>query len=106
MSDNNIGILKERLKQNVIHIDDFNGVDDLLYYCIIDKYVIFNRIALKNYFIDNTERPVINCNSSYEKFVEEMENRFNLSAVFNNVNFCTDIRILDLIDKTNNLRIE
>ena len=98
--------LKERLKQNVIHLYTFDDVDDLLYYCINDKYVIFDSIILKNYFINSTTRVVINCNSSYEKFVDEMEKYFDETTIFNNVNFCNDVNILSIIDKTNNLRLD
>lgn len=98
--------LKTRLKQNVIHLYTFDDVDDLLYYCINDKYVIFDSIILKNYFINSTTRVVINCNSSYDKFVDEMEKYFDETTIFNNVNFCNDVNILNIIDKTNNLRLD
>lgn len=98
--------LKDRLKQNVIHLYTFDDVDDLLYYCINDKYVIFDSIILKNYFINSTSRVVINCNSSYDKFVDEMEKYFDETTIFNNVNFCNDVNILSIIDKTNNLRLD
>ena len=98
--------LKDRLKQNVIHLYTFDDVDDLLYYCVNDKYVIFDSIILKNYFINSTSRVVINCNSSYDKFVEEMEKYFDETTIFNNVNFCNDVSILSIIDKTNNLRLD
>lgn len=98
--------LKTRLKQNVIHLYTFDDVDDLLYYCINDKYVIFDSIILKNYFINSTTRVVINCNSSYDKFVDEMEKYFDETTIFNNVNSCNDVNILSIIDKTNNLRLD
>lgn len=98
--------LKDRLKQNVIHLYTFDDVDDLLYYCINDKYVIFDSIILKNYFINSTSRMVINCNSSYDKFVDEMEKYFDETTIFNNVNSCNDVNILSIIDKTNNLRLD
>lgn len=98
--------LKDRLKQNVIHLYTFDDVDDLLYYCVNDKYVIFDSIILKNYFINSTTRVVINCNSSYDKFVDEMEKYFDETTIFNNVNFCNDVNILSIIDKTNNLRLD
>lgn len=98
--------LKDRLKQNVIHLYTFDDVDDLLYYCINDKYVIFDSIILKNYFINSTTRVVINCNSSYDKFVDEMEKYFDETTIFNNVNSCNDVNILSIIDKTNNLRLD
>lgn len=97
---------KDRLKQNVIHLYTFDDVDDLLYYCINDKYVIFDSIILKNYFINSTSRVVINCNSSYDKFVDEMEKYFDETTIFNNVNSCNDVNILSIIDKTNNLRLD
>ena len=106
MLNNELQQLKERLKQNVVRIIDFNGVDDLLYFCTKDKYVIFDSISLKNYFISSTDRTVINCNSSYDKFIQDMNMYFDEKSVFNNVNFCNDFRILNMIDKTNNLRLE
>lgn len=102
----NIKSLKENLKQNVIHIKNFSDVDGLLYYFSNNSYVIFDSISLKNYFINNTERCVINCNSSYDKFIDEMEKYYTEETIFNNINFCNDIDILNIVDKTNNLRLE
>lgn len=102
----NIKSLKENLKQNVIHIKNFSEVDGLLYCFSNNSYVIFDSISLKNYFINNTERCVINCNSSYDKFIDEMEKYYTEETVFNNINFCNDIDILNIVDKTNNLRLE
>lgn len=102
----NIKSLKENLKQNVIHIKNFSGVDGLLYYFSNNSYVVFDNISLKNYFINNTERCVINCNSSYDKFIDEMEKYYTEETIFNNINFCNDIDILNIVDKTNNLRLE
>lgn len=106
LDNSDINNLKDRLKQNVIHLYTFDDVDDLLYYCVNDKYVIFDSIILKNYFINSTTRVVINCNSSYDKFVDEMEKYFDETTIFNNVNFCNDVNILSIIDKTNNLRLD
>lgn len=102
----NIKSLKENLKQNVIHIKNFSDVDGLLYYFSNNSYVIFDSVSLKNYFINNTERCVINCNSSYDKFIDEMEKYYTEETIFNNINFCNDIDILNIVDKTNNLRLE
>lgn len=102
----NIKSLKENLKQNVIHIKDFSDVDGLLYYFSNNSYVVFDSISLKNYFINNTERCVINCNSSYDKFIDEMEKYYSEETIFNNINFCNDVDILNIVDKTNNLRLE
>lgn len=102
----NIKSLKEDLKQNVIHIKNFSEVDGLLYYFSNNSYVVFDSISLKNYFINNTERCVINCNSSYDKFIDEMEKYYTEETIFNNINFCNDIDILNIVDKTNNLRLE
>lgn len=102
----NIKSLKEKLKQNVIHIKNFSDVDGLLYYFSNNSYVVFDSISLKNYFINNTERCVINCNSSYDKFIDEMEKYYSEETIFNNINFCNDIDILNIVDKTNNLRLE
>ena len=102
----NIKSLKENLKQNVIHIKDFSDVDGLLYYFSNNYYVVFDSISLKNYFINNTERCVINCNSSYDKFIDEIEKYYTEETIFNNINFCNDIDILNIVDKTNNLRLE
>ena len=102
----NIKSLKEDLKQNVIHIKNFSEVDGLLYYFSNSSYVVFDNISLKNYFINNTERCVINCNSSYDKFIDEMEKYYTEETIFNNINFCNDIDILNIVDKTNNLRLE
>lgn len=102
----NIKSLKENLKQNVIHIKNFSEVDGLLYYFSNNSYVVFDSISLKNYFINSTERCVINCNSSYDKFIDEMEKYYTEETIFNNINFCNDVDILNIVDKTNNLRLE
>ena len=102
----NIKSLKDNLKQNVIHIKNFSEVDGLLYYFSNNSYVVFDSISLKNYFINNTERCVINCNSSYDKFIDEMEKYYTEETIFNNINFCNDVDILNIVDKTNNLRLE
>ena len=102
----NIKSLKEDLKQNVIHIKNFSEVDGLLYYFSNNSYVVFDNISLKNYFINNTERCVINCNSSYDKFIDEMEKYYTEETIFSNINFCNDVDILNIVDKTNNLRLE
>lgn len=102
----NIKSLKDNLKQNIIHIKNFSEVDGLLYYFSNNSYVVFDSISLKNYFINNTERCVINCNSSYDKFIDEMEKYYTEETIFNNINFCNDIDILNIVDKTNNLRLE
>lgn len=102
----NIKSLKESLKQNVIHIKNFSEVDGLIYYFSNNSYVVFDSISLKNYFINNTERCVINCNSSYDKFIDEMEKYYTEETIFNNINFCNDVDILNIVDKTNNLRLE
>jgi uncharacterized membrane protein len=106
MLSKELEILKEKLKQNVVIIKKFDEVDNLLYCSNIDEYIIFDSIILKNYFINNTNRTIINCNSSYEHFIDEINTYFDRFSVFNNVNFCNDIRILNIIDKTNNLKIE
>jgi len=88
-----------------MHVRTYDDVDALLFYCPDGVYLEFDSIALKNYFINNTEQNVINCNSSYERFIDDMQ-YFNEKSIFNNVNFCIDFSILDLIDKTNNTRID
>ena len=90
----NIKSLKENLKQNVIHIKNFSDVDGLLYYFSNNSYVVFDSISL------------INCNSSYDKFIDEMEKYYTEETIFNNINFCNDVAILNIVDKTNNLRLE
>ena len=102
----NIKSLKDNLKQNIIRIKNFSDTDCLLYYFSNNSYVVFDSISLKNYFINNTKRYVINCNSSYDKFIDEMEKYYTEETIFNNINFCNDINILNIIDKTNNLRLE
>jgi hypothetical protein len=101
---NNIAELKNNMKQNVIRLKSFDDADGLLYCYIEGKCIEFDSIILKNYFINNTQRPIINCNSSYDKFLEEMEN-FSEISIFNNVNACNDFTILDIVNKTNNLKI-
>ena len=49
---------------------------------------------------------VINCNTSYDRFIEDMENVYSEYSAFNNIGCCTDVRILEIIEKTKNIRIE
>ena len=35
-----------------------------------------------------------------------MEKYYTEETIFNNINFCNDIDILNIVDKTNNLRLE
>lgn len=105
MLNNDLENLKNKLKQNVIVVKDFSIADGLLCCSLTDRCIIFANYAIKNHFIDNVERPIINCNSSYEKFVDDMEHCFCKEAIFNNINYCNDIHILEIVDKTNNLRL-
>ena len=102
---NNIQKAKKALRQNVLHIKTYDEVDALFFYCPIGVYIIFDSISLKNYFLNNTNQTIINCNSSYERFLMEMEN-YDEKSIFVNVNFCSDFSILELIDKTNNTIID
>lgn len=97
----------EKLAKNKLYIAEFEQVDLILSdENLCDRYVVFANIALKNYFLENTSRTIINCNTSYDKFIDDMENAYSDYSAFNNIGCCTDVRILDIIDKTKNLRIE
>lgn len=97
--------IKNKLQQNVLHISSFEEVNALLFSSIKNTYVIFDSIVLKNYFLNNTNDNIINCNSSYERFVQDMQ-YFDENSIICNVNSCTDLNILNLIDKTNNIKID
>lgn len=102
-----IAKIKEKLAKNILYIADFEQVDFLISdENLCNKYVVFDKISFKNYFLENTTKPIINCNTSYDKFIEDMENVYSDFAAFNNIGCCTDVCILDIICKTKNLRIE
>lgn len=98
--------IKSLLKKDSIFIDSFVKTESILFLNPTDKYLVFNNISLKNYFLENTDRTVINCNTSYSRFTEEVNNYFDDFTIFNNIKYCTDIKILEIINKTSNLKIE
>lgn len=98
--------IKNLFKKDSIFIDSFVKTESILFLNPINKYLVFNNISLKNYFLENTDRSVINCNTSYSRFTEEVNNYFDDFTIFNNIKYCTDIKILEIINKTSNLKIE
>ena len=107
MLSNDVQKYKEKLAKNIIHIADFEQVDLLLSDELLrNKYIVFDKIIYKNYFLENTMNAVINCNTSYDRFIEDMENVYSEYSAFNNIGCCTDVRILEIIEKTKNIRIE
>ena len=105
MSDNTIEDIKSKIKHNVIYLHDFEDIDTMLLFDMKDHYLVFDNIMLKNYFTSHTNRNVINCNSSYKRFANDMES-FSSDTIFNNINFCNDFDILNIVMNTNNLMID
>lgn len=102
---NNIAEIKNQIKRNVIKINDYEDVDSFLLTEQNDKYIIFDKIQVKNYLLNSLDN-VINCNSSYEKFVNEMNEYYTPKTVFANVKNCNDFAILNLINNTNNIKVD
>ena len=104
--DNTIEGIKAELYKNKTHIVSFNDVDFFLLKPIHHRLLIeFDSSVVKNYFINQVKDRIINCNSSYNRFYDEMEKYFDSESIFNNIGLCNDIDILSLIRNTNNIMI-
>ena len=104
--NSNIQSIKEELCKNKIHIISFDDVDFFLLKIPHHRLLIeCDNNVVKNYFINNINDRVINCNSSYNRFYEEMNNYFSQDTIFNNLELCNDLDILTLIRNTNNIMI-
>jgi len=101
--------IKNQLKEKTIKICDFNQADSLLFETenlnLNRTYIVFESSSLKQYFLDHTTNTIINTNSSYDRFCEDMIN-YNKNIIFNNINYCNDIDILNIIIKTNNILLD
>lgn len=102
---NNIANIKNQLKRNVIKLKNYDEVDSFLLMDYKDKYVIFDNVQVKNYLLNSLDN-IINCNSSYDKFANEMNSYYNSKTVFANIKNCNDFTILSLINNTNNIKID
>lgn len=94
---------KKTLFEHFEFIDTIEGVDSIINTLNTGIYVDvkFKNSNLKNYFFDKltTTRPeanIINCNCSIERY---NENNFNGLIIFNNINKCHYIEILEDINK-------
>lgn len=109
MCADDIEIIKNELKKNVIQINSFEQVDVLLFNIqsnfIGRKFIAFNNSALKKYFLENSPYKIVNCNSSYERFCNDLMYHGD-EVIFNNINYCNDFDILNILKNTNNLLIQ
>lgn len=94
-----------KILQKKIYVDDWDVAEIYMVQEVKDVFLEFDTIILKNYFLECAQRSIINCNSSYEKFVEDMENYYDDLTIFNNIGNCTDQRIIDIIANTTNLLV-
>ena len=102
----NIQSIKEELYKNKVHITSFDEVDFFLLKVPHNRLLIeFDNNIIKSYFINQVKEYVINCNSSYNRFYEEMENCFSSDTIFNYSGVCNDMDILSIIKNTNNIMI-
>lgn len=101
--------IKVELQKNVIHVNSFEQVDILLLRVSGEdlgrKYIVFESHALKNYFLENSPKTIINCNSSFERFCDDMA-LYGKDIIFNNLNYCNDFDILNILRNTNNILIQ
>jgi hypothetical protein len=92
-------------------IDDFNEVDIMVCNILDDKKIpnlIFSNLELKNYFYSkledyNIKYNYINCNSSIERFFNDIQN--DGLILFNNINNCKDPDIIKIIKNTDGIII-
>jgi hypothetical protein len=94
---------KKQLMENYTLIESIEGVDKIInaLNCGLYMNIKFKTSNLKDYFIDKitTSRPesnIINCNCSIDSY---FENQFNGLIIFNNINKCHYIEILEDINK-------
>lgn len=109
MSADPVDIIKEELKKKSVHMNSFEQVDFLLFKISDEEpkrlFITFEDSILKNYFLENVPYIVINCNSSYERFCNDMMCS-NQVMVFNNLNHCNDFDILNILKDTNSLILQ
>lgn len=103
-----IDLIKKEFQKNKIHISSYEDVDLLLFKINQNQpkrlFITFSNHSIKAYFTNKTTRQIINCNSSYNRFCEDMSS-YDSQSIFNNVNLCSDLDILNIINKTNNILI-
>lgn len=87
-----------------VHLSTFKQADGLIFSCVNGIALTFETVALKTYFLTHSQRPIINCNCSYAKFIESMES-YAYDTIFNNVSECSDDEIINIICCCNNLII-
>lgn len=106
-----INLLKESLKKDKkeIVISDATEIDKLLWelnICENDNfYIIFKESYLKELFFNklpNNEYYIINANSSYNRFIQDVSPvlECKIKKIFNNINLCAEFNILNIINNT------
>ena len=101
--------IKKELMIHTNRISTFDEIDLLLFDIASgqkkNQYIIFKSSSLKSYFLNKVPEMVINCNSSYERFCEDLMSYDN-KCIFNNLKNCNDINILQIILNTKNIMID
>lgn len=88
-----------------VYIGDFAEADILIrrLECKFERICIeFGNEPLKSYFIHNWPYPVINCNASLSRFSEDINTIYNEKTIFNNLNFCNELDIFNIVYNLNN----
>lgn len=90
-------------KESYILISNIEDAEKIAYRIAYGEYlnILFESSYLKDIFFNiiNENRPditIINCNSNFERFEEKLWKSGKI-IIFNNINKCTDDRILNII---------
>lgn len=92
--------IKEELEKNCVVIRSTDDADLFALEVSQGKLhnVIFEKSSLKSYTFSkiqiSTPINIINCNSTLERFCESLDDRLN---IFDNVNLCKNIDILNIL---------
>lgn len=96
---------ESKLGRRVVKLSTYSEAEGLAASGANNLYVVFGDNAVKDFFARKCAHYVINCCASFNRFTEDMQG-YSPDTVFYNVGECSEQRILDIINYTNNLVID